>query len=129
MKLWSSLNVRYPTAVTMTCSWSLNGEQFILGSAKICAQSTGPERTGPERTKMLVSDPVPRGIPKIVGPNITSGVMGLNNKAKVTMRKGYGSRTFRITELSLFHVLGTLPEPNPLTIFTDQPRIEISCGP
>ena len=42
----------------------------------------------------------------------SSGVIeGLNNKAKVTMRKAYGYRTFRIAELSLFHVLGKLPEP------------------
>ena len=38
-------------------------------------------------------------------------VEGLNNKAKVTMRKGYGYRTFRVTELSLYHVLGKLSEP------------------
>ena len=42
----------------------------------------------------------------------SSGVIeGLNNKAKVTMRKAYGYRTFRIAELSLYHVLGRLPEP------------------
>lgn len=42
----------------------------------------------------------------------SSGVVeGLNNKAKVTMRKAYGYRTFRIAELSLYHVLGKLPEP------------------
>ena len=42
----------------------------------------------------------------------SSGVVeGLNNKAKVTMRKSYGFRTFRITELSLYHTLGKLPEP------------------
>jgi len=38
-------------------------------------------------------------------------VEGLNNKAKVTMRKSYGFRTFRITELALYHTLGRLPEP------------------
>ena len=32
-------------------------------------------------------------------------------KVKVTMRKSYGFRTFRITELALYHVLGKLPEP------------------
>ena len=43
---------------------------------------------------------------------ISSGVVeGLNNKAKVTMRKSYGFRTFRVTELALYHVLGRLPEP------------------
>jgi len=42
----------------------------------------------------------------------SSGVIeGLNNKAKVTMRKAYGFRTFRIAELSVYHVLGRLPEP------------------
>ena len=41
----------------------------------------------------------------------SGGVEGLNNKVKVTMRKSYGFRTFRITELALYHVLGKLPEP------------------
>jgi transposase len=42
----------------------------------------------------------------------SSGVVeGLNNKVKVTMRKSYGFRTFRITELALYHALGKLPEP------------------
>ena len=37
----------------------------------------------------------------------SSGVVeGLNNKVKVTMRKSYGFRTFRITEIALYHVLG-----------------------
>ena len=38
-------------------------------------------------------------------------VEGLNNKAKVTMRKSYGFRTFRCLELVLYHSLGKLPEP------------------
>jgi transposase len=42
----------------------------------------------------------------------SSGVIeGLNNKAKVTMRKSYGFRTFRVLELALYHSLGKLPEP------------------
>jgi transposase len=42
----------------------------------------------------------------------SSGVIeGFNNKAKVTMRKAYGFRTFRCTEIALYHVLGKLPEP------------------
>ena len=42
----------------------------------------------------------------------SSGVIeGFNNKAKVTMRKAYGFRTFRATEVALYHVLGKLPEP------------------
>ena len=43
---------------------------------------------------------------------ISSGVVeGLNNKAKVTMRKSYGFRTYRVLELALYHSLGKLPEP------------------
>jgi len=43
---------------------------------------------------------------------LSGGVVeGLNNKAKVTMRKSYGFRTFRVTELALYHALGKLPEP------------------
>jgi transposase len=42
----------------------------------------------------------------------SSGVVeGLHNKAKVTMRKSYGFRTFPILELALYHSLGKLPEP------------------
>jgi hypothetical protein len=42
----------------------------------------------------------------------SSGVVeGLNNKAKVTMRRSYGFRTFRVQELALYHTLGKLPEP------------------
>jgi transposase len=43
----------------------------------------------------------------------SSGIVeGLNNKAKVTMRKSYGFRTFRVTEIALYHALGKLPEPD-----------------
>lgn len=43
---------------------------------------------------------------------LSSGVVeGLNNKAKVTMGKSYGFRTFRALELALYHPLGKLPEP------------------
>jgi transposase len=43
---------------------------------------------------------------------LSSGVVeGLNNKAKLTMRKSYGFRTFRTLELALYHSLGKLPEP------------------
>jgi transposase len=43
---------------------------------------------------------------------LSSGVVeGLNNKAKVTIRKSYGFRTFRVLELALYHSLGKLPEP------------------
>ena len=41
----------------------------------------------------------------------SSGVVeSLNNKANVTMRRSYGFRTFRVTELALYHALGKLPE-------------------
>jgi transposase len=44
---------------------------------------------------------------------LSSGVVeGLNNKAKLTMRKSYGFRTFRTLELALYHSLGKLPEPD-----------------
>jgi transposase len=43
----------------------------------------------------------------------SSGIVeGLNNKAKLTMRKAYGFRTFRVTEIALYHALGKLPEPH-----------------
>jgi transposase len=43
---------------------------------------------------------------------ISGGVVeGMNNKAKLTMRKSYGFRTFRIMEIALYHTLGRLPEP------------------
>jgi transposase len=43
---------------------------------------------------------------------LSSGVVeGLNNKAKLTMRKSYGFRTFRTLQLALYHSLGKLPEP------------------
>ena len=46
------------------------------------------------------------------GKLFSSGVVeGLNNKVKVTTRKSYGFRTFRITEMALYHSLGKLPEP------------------
>ena len=44
---------------------------------------------------------------------LSSGVVeGLNNKAKVTMRRSYGFRTYRVLELALYHSLGKLPEPD-----------------
>jgi len=38
-------------------------------------------------------------------------VEGLNNKAKVTIRKSYGFRTYKVIEIALYHTLGELPEP------------------
>jgi hypothetical protein len=43
---------------------------------------------------------------------ISSGVVeGLNSKTKVTMRKSYGFRKYRVLKLALYHSLGKLPEP------------------
>ena len=38
-------------------------------------------------------------------------VEGSNNKAKLTMRKSYGFRTYRAMEVALYHGLCALPEP------------------
>ena len=44
--------------------------------------------------------------------SISSGTMeGFNNKLKLTIRKSYGFRTFRVAEIRLYHTLGALPEP------------------
>lgn len=49
---------------------------------------------------------------------ISRGVVeGLNNKAKASMRKSYGFRTFRVLELALYHSLGKLPEPESIHDF------------
>lgn len=43
---------------------------------------------------------------------ISNGVVeGMNNKAKLTIRKSYGFRSPEILEMALFHALGKLPEP------------------
>jgi transposase len=43
---------------------------------------------------------------------ISSGIVeGLNNKAKLTMRKSYGFRSPEILEMASYHALGKLPEP------------------
>ena len=43
---------------------------------------------------------------------MSSGVVeGFNTKAKLTIRKAYGFRTFRTAEIALYHTLGGLPEP------------------
>ena len=43
---------------------------------------------------------------------LSSGpVEGLNNKIRVVTRRSYGIRTYHVMELSLYHNLGRLPEP------------------
>ena len=39
-------------------------------------------------------------------------VEGMNNKLKVITRRAYGYRTFKATEVALYHGLGRLPEPD-----------------
>ena len=44
---------------------------------------------------------------------ISAGIVeGLNNKLKVTFRRAYGLKTFKATEIALYHALGRLPEPD-----------------
>ena len=51
----------------------------------------------------------------IAKKQFSSGIVeGLNNKVKLTIRKSYGFRTFKCTEIALYHSLGKLPEP-PIT--------------
>lgn len=43
---------------------------------------------------------------------VSSGtVEGFNTKAKLTARKSYGFRTFKVQEIALYHTLGALPVP------------------
>jgi transposase len=43
---------------------------------------------------------------------LSSGVVeGLNNKAKLTIRKAYGFRSVKHLQIALYHTLGDLPEP------------------
>lgn len=43
---------------------------------------------------------------------VSNGIVeGFNGKAKLTMRKSYGFRTYEMLELALYHTLGDLPEP------------------
>jgi transposase len=44
---------------------------------------------------------------------ISAGVVeGFNNKLKLTTRKAYGFRSYKVAEVALYHALGELPEPN-----------------
>lgn len=49
---------------------------------------------------------------KAKGQLSSGAVEGLNNKLKVITRRSYGFRTFRATEVALYHTLGHLPEPD-----------------
>lgn len=46
------------------------------------------------------------------GGELSSGVVeGLNNKAKLTIRKAYGFRSTDHLQIALYHTMGALPEP------------------
>jgi len=45
------------------------------------------------------------------GQMSSGAVEGMNNKAKIVIRKAYGFRIFRAVEVALYHTLGALPEP------------------
>ena len=50
---------------------------------------------------------------------LSNGIVeGFNTKAKLTVRKSYGFKSFKIAELALYHVLGDLPEPELTHKFT-----------
>lgn len=48
---------------------------------------------------------------KAKGAVSTGVVEGMNNRTKVTVKKSYGFRTFKIMQISLYHELGKLPVP------------------
>lgn len=49
---------------------------------------------------------------------LSSGIVeGFNSKAKLTMKKAYGFRTYRAIQVSLYHTLGDLPFPDTIHRF------------
>jgi transposase len=38
-------------------------------------------------------------------------VEGLNAKAKLTIKKAYGYKSYEVVKIALYHTLGDLPEP------------------
>lgn len=49
---------------------------------------------------------------------LSSGIVeGFNSKAKLTMKKAYGFRTFRAIQVALYHTLGDLPLPDTIHRF------------
>ena len=44
-------------------------------------------------------------------------VEGFNGKAKLTMKKAFGFRTYRAIEVALYHTLGDLPLPDSIHRF------------
>ena len=52
---------------------------------------------------------------RALGEISTGVVEGMNNRLKVITRRAYGFRTYRATEVALYHSLGKLPEPHALS--------------
>jgi len=48
---------------------------------------------------------------KAKGEIATGATEGPNNKIRVVTRRAYGFRTYRAMEITLYHNLGKLPEP------------------
>ena len=56
---------------------------------------------------------------------VSSGeVEGFNTKAKLTLRKSYGFRTFKTQEVVFHHALGNLPPPDLTTNFSEEPKTQ-----
>lgn len=71
-----------------------------------------------ERTGVPAQEGIPAGLGRrLTGPgcqipqSLVRPINALAHRSVQNMRETYGYRTFRITELSLYHVLGKLPEP------------------
>src|ERR1017187_7242669 len=78
---------------TVGFAWGINDNGQAVGASGLCSNTNQVQGQAAQKL-------------------ISSGVVeGLNNKAKVTMRKSYGFRTYRVLELALYHSLGKLPEP------------------
>jgi transposase len=45
------------------------------------------------------------------GEVLLGAVEGLNNKAKLTIKKAYGFKSYEVVKVALYHTLGNLPEP------------------
>lgn len=41
----------------------------------------------------------------------SAAVEGMNNKARISLARSFGHRSFEVLQLVLYHTLGKLPEP------------------
>jgi hypothetical protein len=108
-----------PTLARLTVPRSFDGDrQFPHNPPLSRRRGATPSAAGPHRDLILNYFRARK--------EFSSGVIeGLNNKAKVTMRKSYGFRTFRVTELALYHSLGKLPEPELTHDFSDESVFQV----